>query len=39
MGMVVEMREKCSFGETYPVEVAGVGYRPLYDPQNKKPRS
>jgi glycine cleavage system aminomethyltransferase T len=27
------------FGETYPVEVAGVGYKPLYDPQNLKPRS
>lgn len=27
------------FAETYPVEVASVGYRPLYDPDNKKPRS
>ena len=27
------------FGETYPVEVAGVGYEPLYDPENLKPRS
>ncbi|HRO11118.1 FAD-dependent oxidoreductase [Amaricoccus sp.] len=27
------------FGETYPVEVAGVGYRPLYDPENARPRS
>ncbi|WP_421858148.1 GcvT family protein [Oricola sp.] len=27
------------FGETYPVEVAGVGYSPLYDPDNLKPRS
>lgn len=27
------------FSETYPVEVAGVGYAPLYDPQNLKPRS
>jgi glycine cleavage system aminomethyltransferase T/glycine/D-amino acid oxidase-like deaminating enzyme len=27
------------FGETYPVEVAGVGYKPLYDPENTKPRS
>ena len=27
------------FGETYPVEVAGVGYQPLYDPENLKPRS
>ncbi|MCK9551718.1 FAD-dependent oxidoreductase [Aquamicrobium sp.] len=27
------------FGETYPVEVAAVGYRPLYDPENLKPRS
>ncbi len=27
------------YGETYPVEVAGVGYEPLYDPENIKPRS
>ncbi len=27
------------FGELYPVEVAGVGYAPLYDPQNLKPKS
>ncbi|MFZ1815284.1 MAG: FAD-dependent oxidoreductase [Rhizobiaceae bacterium] len=27
------------FGELYPVSVAGVGYKPLYDPQNLKPRS
>ena len=27
------------FGETYPVVVEGVGYRPLYDPENVKPRS
>jgi glycine cleavage system aminomethyltransferase T/glycine/D-amino acid oxidase-like deaminating enzyme len=27
------------FDEIYPVEVAAVGYRPLYDPQNLKPRS
>ena len=27
------------FGETFPVEVASVGYRPLYDPDNAKPRS
>jgi len=27
------------FGETYPVEVAGVGYTPLYDPENLKPKS
>ena len=27
------------FAETYPVEVAGVGYKPLYDPENLKPRS
>jgi glycine cleavage system aminomethyltransferase T len=27
------------FGETYPVEVAGVGYKPLYDAENSKPRS
>ena len=26
-------------GEIYPVEVAGVGYEPLYDPENLKPRS
>lgn len=25
--------------ETYPAEVAGVGYQPLYDPENLKPRS
>ena len=27
------------FGETYPVEVVAVGYKPLYDPENLKPRS
>ena len=27
------------FSETYPVEVAAVGYTPLYDPENLKPRS
>ena len=27
------------FGETYPVEVAAVGYEALYDPENAKPRS
>lgn len=27
------------FGQTYPVEVAAVGYKPLYDPENLKPRS
>jgi glycine cleavage system aminomethyltransferase T len=27
------------FGETYPVEVAAVGYKPLYDPESLKPRS
>ncbi|SNT76247.1 GcvT family protein [Paracoccus seriniphilus] len=27
------------FDEIYPAEVAGVGYAPLYDPQNLKPRS
>ncbi|MTI42996.1 sarcosine dehydrogenase [Roseibium hamelinense] len=27
------------FAETYPVEVVGVGYAPLYDPENAKPRS
>ena len=27
------------FGEAYPVEVAAVGYKPLYDPENLKPRS
>ena len=26
-------------GEILPVEVAGVGYEPLYDPENLKPRS
>ncbi|MEP4032172.1 FAD-dependent oxidoreductase [Roseibium polysiphoniae] len=27
------------FSETYPVEVVAVGYKPLYDPENLKPRS
>ena len=27
------------FGDTYPVEVAAVGYKGLYDPENLKPRS
>jgi len=27
------------FGETFPVEIAAVGYKPLYDPENLKPRS
>ncbi|WP_297109755.1 FAD-dependent oxidoreductase [uncultured Devosia sp.] len=27
------------FGETYRAEVAGVGYKPLYDPENARPRS
>ncbi|MDB5587915.1 MAG: sarcosine dehydrogenase [Devosia sp.] len=27
------------FGETYSGEVASVGYKPLYDPENLKPRS
>jgi glycine cleavage system aminomethyltransferase T/glycine/D-amino acid oxidase-like deaminating enzyme len=27
------------FGDTYPVEVAAVGYTPLYDPENLKPRT
>ncbi|MFN0262747.1 FAD-dependent oxidoreductase [Tepidamorphus sp. 3E244] len=27
------------FGETFPVEVAAVGYEPLYDPENLKPRT
>ncbi len=27
------------FNETYPVEVFGVGYKPIYDPENLKPRS
>jgi glycine cleavage system aminomethyltransferase T/glycine/D-amino acid oxidase-like deaminating enzyme len=27
------------FDERYPVVVAGVGYAPLYDPENAKPRS
>lgn len=26
------------FGEQYPVTVAGVGYKPLYDPENLKPK-
>jgi glycine cleavage system aminomethyltransferase T len=27
------------FTETFPVEVAAVGYKPLYDPENLKPRT
>lgn len=27
------------FGEQYPVTVAGVGYKPLYDPENLKPKT
>lgn len=27
------------FGDCYRAEVAGVGYKPLYDPENSKPRS
>ena len=27
------------FGEQFPVKVQGVGYKPLYDPENMKPRS
>ncbi len=27
------------FCETYPVEIVGVGYEPLYDPENLKPRT
>jgi len=27
------------FSERYPVKVAAVGYKPLYDPENLKPRS
>lgn len=27
------------FDEIYPVEVVGVGYKPLYDPENLKPRT
>jgi glycine cleavage system aminomethyltransferase T len=27
------------FGDRYPVKVVGVGYEPLYDPENLKPRS
>jgi len=27
------------FGEQYPVSVESVGYRPIYDPDNVKPRS
>jgi hypothetical protein len=26
-------------GKTYPVEVAAVGYKALYDSENLKPRS
>ena len=27
------------FADVYPVKVEAVGYRPLYDPENVKPRS
>ncbi len=27
------------FSETYPVEVVAIGYKPLYDPENLKPRT
>jgi glycine cleavage system aminomethyltransferase T len=27
------------FDETYPVEVVSIGYKPLYDPENLKPRT
>ena len=27
------------FGERFPVEIAAVGYRPLYDPENALPKS
>ncbi|MGO6904124.1 aminomethyl transferase family protein, partial [Rhizobium ruizarguesonis] len=27
------------FAESYPVEVVGVGCKPIYDPENLKPRS
>ncbi len=27
------------FADVYPVQVAAVGYKPLYDPENLKPRS
>ena len=27
------------FADVYPVRVEAVGYRPLYDPENGKPRS
>lgn len=27
------------FNESFPVEIAAVGYKPLYDPENLKPRS
>ena len=27
------------FGERFPVEVAAVGYKALYDPEHLKPRS
>ena len=26
------------FGEQYPVVVESVGYKPLYDPNNEKPK-
>ena len=41
-GTIARKAASCSveyFGETYPVEVAAVGYKPLYDPENLKPRS
>ena len=27
------------FHEQYPLKVEAVGYKPLYDPENLKPRS
>jgi hypothetical protein len=27
------------FADVYPVRVEAVGYRPLYDPENGRPRS
>jgi glycine cleavage system aminomethyltransferase T len=27
------------FADVYPVQVGAVGYKPLYDPENVKPRS
>ena len=34
-----ELPELRYFGDTCPVDVAGVGYEPLYDPENLKSRT